>query len=231
MRSFIDPLYLPYILICFIYLATPGNFPKNNRFPLPTFPIAHTLITRQPLEQVSTIQTAVVRKACKGDTEAQAWLYRQYSKSMFNICTRMTGNRNDAEDVLQDAFILAFRNLGQLKDPMQFGGWLKRIVVNECIRFGKKTLRWNEWEDERNDTIAEEAAEWWKTVSFEIIHQEIRGLPDGCRQVFNLFVVEDFSHKDIAEQLGISESTSKSQYHRARQLLKERITRQIQIHG
>lgn len=143
----------------------------------------------------------------------------------------MTGNRNDAEDLLQDAFILAFRNLGQLKDPLQFGGWLKRIVVNECIRFGKKSIRWNEWEDEKNDMIAEEATEWWKTVSFEIIHREIRALPDGCRQVFNLFVVEDYSHKDIAEQLDISESTSKSQYHRARQLLKERISRQIQIHG
>ncbi|MES2002957.1 MAG: RNA polymerase sigma factor [Bacteroidota bacterium] len=172
-----------------------------------------------------------MRKACKGDTEAQAWLYTQYSRVMFNICTRMTGNRNDAEDILQDAFILAFRNLEQLKDPMQFGGWLKRIVVNECIRFGKKTVRWNEWEDEKNNQLADEATEWWKTVSFDIIHQEIKGLPDGCRQVFNLFVVEDFSHKDIAEQLGISESTSKSQYHRARQLLKDRITRQLQIHG
>lgn len=225
------PLYLPYILIYFIYFAPHRVFFKKNHRHLPTFPKPSTLIPRQPLEQANTIQTAVVRKACKGDTEAQAWLYRQYSKGMFNICTRMTGNRNDAEDVLQDAFILAFRNLGQLKDPLQFGGWLKRIVVNECIRYSKKNFYWNEWEDERNNTLVEEATEWWKTVSFEIIHQEIKGLPDGCRQVFNLFVVEDFSHKDIAEQLGISESTSKSQYHRARQLLKERITRQLQAHG
>lgn len=183
------------------------------------------------MEQANTIQTAVVRKACNGDTEAQAWLYRQYSKTMFNICTRMTGNRNDAEDVLQDAFIIAFRNLNQLKDALQFGGWLKRIVVNECIRYGKKNFYWNEWEDERNNTMVDEETEWWKTVSFDIIHKEIKGLPDGCRQVFNLFVVEDYSHKDIAGQLGISESTSKSQYHRARQLLKERITKQLQLHG
>lgn len=225
------PLYLPCILYLHIYLFTLSTFRKNNYQHLPTFLNPSTLIPRQPLEQANTIQTAVVRKACKGDTEAQAWLYRQYSKGMFNICTRMTGNRNDAEDVLQDAFILAFRNLGQLKDPLQFGGWLKRIVVNECIRYSKKNFYWNEWEDERNNMMVEEATEWWKTVSFEIIHQEIKGLPDGCRQVFNLFVVEDFSHKDIAEQLGISESTSKSQYHRARQLLKERITRQLQAHG
>ncbi len=150
---------------------------------------------------------------------------------MFNICTRMTGNRSDAEDILQDAFIIAFKNLHQLKEAVQFGGWFKRIVVNECIRFSKKHIYWVEWEDERNNQLVVEEAEWWKTVNFDIIHREIKGLPDGCRQVFNLFVAEEYSHKEIAEQLGISESTSKSQYHRARHLLQERITRQLQIHG
>ena len=143
----------------------------------------------------------------------------------------MTGNRSDAEDILQDVFIIAFRNLHQLKEAVHFGGWLKRIVVNECIRYTKKNFYWAEWEDERYNQIVVEEPEWWKTVSFDIIHREIKGLPDGCRQIFNLFVVEDYSHKAIAEELGISESTSKSQYHRARHLLKERITRQLQIHG
>ena len=150
---------------------------------------------------------------------------------MFNICMRMTGNRSNAEDILQDAFIIAFRSLPQLKDAAYFGGWLKRIVVNECIRFAKKNLSWSEWDDERNNQLVDEGTEWWKTVSFEIIHNEIKALPDGCRQVFNLYVVEDYSHKKIAEEMGISESTSKSQYHRARTLLRERITRQIEIHG
>ncbi len=150
---------------------------------------------------------------------------------MFNICTRMTGNRKDAEDILQDAFIIALRSLHQLKDEKQFGGWLKRIVINECIRFSKKNIRWTDWEEERMNGAANEEIEWWKTVDFNIIHNEIKALPDGCREIFNLFVVEDFSHKEIAAQLGVSESTSKSQYHRARQLLKERIMKQIQIHG
>lgn len=143
----------------------------------------------------------------------------------------MTGNRTDAEDILQESFIIAFRSLHQLKEEVQFGGWLKRIVVNECIRHSKKSFYWSEWEDERNNQLVADETEWWKTVDFSIIHREIKGLPDGCRQVFNLYVVEDFSHRDIAEKLGISESTSKSQYHRARQLLKERITKQLQIHG
>ena len=150
---------------------------------------------------------------------------------MFNICMRMTGNRSNAEDILQDAFIIAFRSLHQLKEEAQFGGWLKRIVVNECIRFSRKNIIWNEWEEERHNQVADEEPEWWKTVSFEIIHNEIKALPDGCRQVFNLYVVEDLGHKEIAERMGISESTSKSQYHRARTLLRERITKQLAIHG
>ncbi len=143
----------------------------------------------------------------------------------------MTGNHSNAEDILQDAFIIAFRNLHQLKDTAQFGGWLKKIVVNECIRFTKKNSNWSEWKDEKYNQPAEEATEWWKTINFELIHNQIKALPDGCRQVFNLYVVEDFSHKEIAEKMGISESTSKSQYHRARNLLRERIVKQLAIYG
>jgi RNA polymerase sigma-70 factor (ECF subfamily) len=72
---------------------------------------------------------------------------------------------------------------------------------------------------------------WWKTVDLQLVHKAIKNLPDGCRQVFTLFVLEDFSHKQIAENLGISESTSKSQYHRAKQLLRERITQEMHTHG
>ncbi|MBW0177196.1 sigma-70 family RNA polymerase sigma factor [Sediminibacterium sp.] len=172
-----------------------------------------------------------MRKACLGDQPSQAWLYRQYSKAMFNICTRMTGNLSDAEDLLQESFMIAFRNLKQLKEPAQFGGWLKRIVVNECIRFCKKNTYQTAWDDHWDETLSNEEPEWWQTVDIKMVHQEIKNLPDGCRQVFNLYVLEDYSHKDIASHLGISESTSKSQYHRARQLLKERITKQIQVHG
>ena len=183
------------------------------------------------MEQANNIQTAVVRRASKGEAAAQALLYKQYSKAMFNICTRMTGNLNDAEDILQDAFVIAFRSMYQLREAAQFGGWLKRIVVNECIRFSKKNTRWNEWNDQMNDVPADDASEWWTSISLDLIHREIKGLPDGCRQVFNLYVLEDYSHKEIAESLAISESTSKSQYRRAKQLLKERITAQIQVHG
>ena len=143
----------------------------------------------------------------------------------------MTGHQSDAEDILQEAFLLSFKNLGQLKDPATFGGWLRRIVVNECIRFSKNSFTWNEWSAEQTETMTEAPDEWWTAVSLETLHREIRSLPEGCRQVFVLYAMEDLSHRDIASDLGISESTSKSQYHRARQLLRQRITQQIAVHG
>jgi RNA polymerase sigma-70 factor (ECF subfamily) len=172
-----------------------------------------------------------VQNALNGDSKAQSHLYQQYSKAMFHICIRMTGNREQAEDLLQDAFIIAFKNLHQLKESQQFGGWLRRIVVNECISFSKKKVRWKEWEDHFEDIADDNSVAWWKTVSLEMVHQQIKALPDGCREIFNLYALEDLSHREIAHQLGCSESTSKSQYHRAKQLLREKINTQIALHG
>lgn len=145
---------------------------------------------------------------------------------MFNICMRMTGNRGQAEDILHDAFVLAFKSMNQLKQPEAIGGWLRRIVVNECIRQGKKAIRWSDWEEKHNN-IADDTTAWWESISLELMHREIKALPDGCRQVFVLYALEGYSHRDIADSLSISEGTSKSQYHRSRTLLKSRILKQI----
>lgn len=183
------------------------------------------------MEATNNIPATLVQNAMKGNALAQGQLYQLYSKAMFQICIRMVGNREQAEDLLQDAFILAFKNLSQLKEPLQFGGWLRRIVVNECIRFSKKQIRYQPWEEHLEDQAAEAGLAWWKTISLDMLHQQIKALPNGCREIFNLYAIEDFSHKEIAQQLGISESTSKSQYHRAKQLLRSSINAAIQIHG
>ena len=167
--------------------------------------------------------TSLVHQAQQGNTAAIEALYRQYSKAMYNVCTRMMGEKNGAEDVLQDSFIIAFKNLQQLKEAAQFGGWLKRIVLNECIRQGKKKNSWTEWDDDQHDMQDTDETSWWDAVEMAEIHAQIKALPDGCRQVFTLFAIENYSHKHIAVSVGISESTSKSQYHRAKQLLKERL--------
>jgi RNA polymerase sigma-70 factor (ECF subfamily) len=183
------------------------------------------------LETPNHILTNLVKKARNGNADAQSSLYQQFSKAMFNICIRMTGNRSNAEDVLQDAFIIAFKSLHQLKEDVFFGGWLRRIVVNECIRYSKKTLYWQDWDEADHEHRTDDAVEWWQEIDMAIIHQHIKELPNGCRQVFNLYVLEDYSHKQIADNLGVSEGTSKSQYSRAKQLLKERITKHIALHG
>jgi RNA polymerase sigma factor (sigma-70 family) len=183
------------------------------------------------LQQTSNIPDKIVLKARKGDKDACAQLYQQYSKAMYNVCIRMTGNEDDAADVLQDAFLHAFNHLRQLKQPGAFPGWLKQIVVHQCIRFAKKNIAWDQLNETEIDENADDEMEWWTNIPLAIVHQEIKSLPLGCRQVFVLFAMEDFAHKEIARQLSISESTSKSQYQRARKLLRERISKQMEIHG
>jgi RNA polymerase sigma factor (sigma-70 family) len=183
------------------------------------------------LTDKNAIQTAVVQKAAKGDVDSKTWLYEQYSKAMYNICIRMAGNQTDADDILQEAFMSAFKNLHQLKEAVQFGGWLKRITVNECIKQCKKISSWIELNEDLNKQPELNENDWWEGVSLQQIHNEIKLLPNGCRQIFTLYAMEDYSHKQIAENLGVSESTSKSQYHRARTILKEKIKQQILVNG
>ena len=177
------------------------------------------------------IHELTVIKARQGDHRAQAELYRYYGTAMYNICIRMTGNASDAQDMLQDAFIEAFRHLEQLKQPGGFGGWLRRITINKCIRFSKHHVRWSGLDPEGMVPVEDEETEWWLDIPLILIQEEIKNLPGGCREVFVLYVLEDFGHKEIARNLGISESTSKSQYQRARKLLRERITTKTHLHG
>lgn len=143
----------------------------------------------------------------------------------------MTGRPADAQDILQDAFIEAFRHLGQLKQPGAFAGWLRRIMINKCIRFSKEHERWSGRDQDEPAPIADEETAWWLNIPLELVHEEIKNLPGGCREVFVLFALEDFGHREIARSLGISESTSKSQYQRARKLLKERISKKTRLDG
>jgi RNA polymerase sigma factor (sigma-70 family) len=183
------------------------------------------------LQHPPNIQELTVVKAGQGDRSAQAELYRYYGKAMYNICIRMTGNAADAQDILQEAFMEAYRQLGKLKQPGAFGGWLRRITINRCIRFSRDHVRWGGLEEEGMVLVLEEEPAWWLSVPPEVVQEEIKGLPGGCREVFVLFVLEDFGHKEIARDMGISESTSKSQYQRARKLLRERITDKMRLNG
>jgi RNA polymerase sigma factor (sigma-70 family) len=156
--------------------------------------------------------------------KAQKALFDIYAPKLHVVCLRYVKDQMRAQDVLQDTFVKIFANIGNYKSEGAFEGWLKRIAVNTCLdqlRKDKKLLT-----DVSIDDVSHRLAH--KDYSAEKLMADdllklVQALPDGYRTVFNLFAIEGFSHQEIAQQLGVSESTSKTQYLRARAYLKERI--------
>jgi RNA polymerase sigma factor (sigma-70 family) len=148
--------------------------------------------------------------------------FKLYSRGMYNICLRMVGNKQDAEDILQDAFCLAYLNIKSLRSEESFGAWIKKIVINQCLKFLRSRIVFADIDLNKHDQGEEHDLDLYD-FSMQEINEEIQKLPDGCRVVFNLFLLENYTHKQIAEIMEISESTSKSQYQRARQLLQKQL--------
>ena len=145
---------------------------------------------------------------------------------MFNTAYRMLGNVEEAQDVLQDSFVSAFRNLSSYRGEASFGSWLKRIVINKTINASKKQLEHSSVED--YDFVEEQEEEQYKySYSIESVKEAMTELPNGFRQVLTLYLFEGYDHKEIGEILGISESTSKSQYNRAKKKLRELLPKEV----
>jgi RNA polymerase sigma-70 factor (ECF subfamily) len=166
------------------------------------------------------IHAPLIVECRKGNSRAQYRLYNQYSKAMYNLAYRMTNNREDAEDVLQEAFIECFRNIGSFRFESTFGAWLKTILINKCINYLKKKkvaiilqekLPENIDEDDDSETIYDSKK----------IFKCIELLPDGYRVILTLYLLEGYDHAEISQILGITESTSKSQYSRAKDKLRK----------
>ena len=141
----------------------------------------------------------------------------------------MTSNKQDAEDVLQDAFFQAYININKLRSIDRFGAWIKKIVINQCLKFLRSRILFTDIDsiNQEDENVSDDDI---NEYSMQQINDEIQELPDGCRIIFNLFLLENYTHKDIAEMLNISESTSKSQYQRARKLLQKRL-KSKQVNG
>lgn len=171
-------------------------------------------------------------EACKkGDRTAHFRVYQLYSRAMYNLCIRMLGDQASAEDALQEAFVNAFKNIHRFEGRSSFGAWLKRIVVNKCLSILQKRKMFFESIDERVMEMADEKQDEtyiWSDISPAKVHQEIKNLPEGCRVIFNLYQLEGYDHQEIGEILGVSVSTSKSQYHRAKKLLRERLSKELE---
>lgn len=163
----------------------------------------------------------LICSAIEGKNFAFKELYDAFVNPMFNIALRMTGQREEAEDIVQESFQKAFGNLKSLKDKKMFGAWLRKIVVNASILRTKNKILYQDLT--LHSDQSKENDDWFTEIDFERLHYAIKELPEGCRQIFVLYVSEDYSHKEIAALLSISESTSKSQYQRAKTLLKKQL--------
>lgn len=164
-------------------------------------------------------ETQLVKLCKKQDAKAQFKLYKLYSKGMYNVAIRMTGNQGMAEDVVQDSFIKAFSEIHKLKNDKAFGGWLKRIVINRSIDLSRnKKFVFAEIETimEKQVPIEEEVDDLFDPA---MVHHYIKKLPDGARQILVMRALEGYKHSEIAASLDISESTAKTQFFRAKKLL------------
>ena len=168
------------------------------------------------------IHEELIQRCRQGDQEAHFRIYQLYKKSMYNVGYRIVNNEDEAEDVLQEAFISAFRNLSYYRGDATFGAWLKRIVVNKAINYLKKRQLERLPEDDRWDVKDEESVDALDQFPFTIekVREAISSLPDGYRAVLSLYLLEGYDHGEIGEILGISESTSKSQFNRSKKKLK-----------
>jgi RNA polymerase sigma-70 factor (ECF subfamily) len=156
--------------------------------------------------------------------KAQKALFDIYAPKLYVVCLRYLKDQMRAQDVLQDTFVKIFAHIGNYKSEGAFEGWLKRIAVNTCLdqlRKDKKLLT-DVSLDDVSHKLAHQDYSTEKLMADDLL-KLVQALPDGYRTVFNLFAIEGFSHQEIAQQLSISESTSKTQYLRARAYLKERI--------
>ncbi len=169
------------------------------------------------------IERSLIESCKKGDNIAQYTLYNKYTRAMYNLAYRMMNNREDAEDLLQEAFTEAFRKLKSYRYESTFGAWLKTIVIHRCInqlRRKKKELFTNEFVDTiETDHIDDQDIK----SDIKKVFESIEKLPDGYRIVFTLYLLEGYDHREISEILGISESTSKSQYLRAKNRLRKQL--------
>jgi len=155
------------------------------------------------------------------NSQAQFHLYQLYAKAMYNICYRMMNNREEAEDMLQEAFTDAFLKIDTFRYESSFGAWLKKIVINKCINALKKRKS----ELVYTEVIPEQPEE---TDEFDInglsalqVQEAMEELPEGYRIIFSLYLLEGYDHGELAQILDITESTSKSQYSRARKKIQE----------
>ena len=166
----------------------------------------------------------LIEQAKKGDRRAQKAIYDALSPKMFAVCLRYMGDRDSAADILQDGFVTLFTKLDTYGGAGSFEGWARKIFVNTALMSLRKNdiLKMSEDVDAARG-ISSESPTAIESIGYKDLMRMVSELPPGFRTVFNMYVIEGYNHKEIAEELGISETTSRSQLQRARTLLQNKI--------
>ena len=158
----------------------------------------------------------------------QEELYNRFAAKMYAVCLRYANNAEDAQDLLQDGFVKVFRNLHRFRAEGSFEGWIRRVFINSSIEhFRKKSLQLSKVSEKEEETIGDTDTSALDNLAEKDIVKLIQELSPGYRTVFNLYVVEGYSHREIGEKLGISEGTSKSQLARARSILQKKVAQYL----
>lgn len=166
----------------------------------------------------------LIESCIKGDRASQKALYDRLAPRMFPLCMRYIGDRILAEDILQDGFVTLFTRLGDYKGEGSFEGWARRIFVTTALMSLRKkdALKMSDELDLARGMKADTVSQI-QNIGYKELMKLVMSLPPGFRTVFNMYAIEGYSHKEIGEILGISETTSRTQLSRARQLLQNRI--------
>ncbi|MDG4715144.1 MULTISPECIES: RNA polymerase sigma factor [Winogradskyella] len=164
----------------------------------------------------------LIKKCINQDAKAQSQLYKQYASKLFSLCLKYSKNYAEAEDNLHDAFITVFSKIGQYKNKGSFEGWLKRIAINTSLQRYRENVGVFDIVNEGNiEDVTVDIND--EDLSLDFLLKIIQELPDRYRLVFNLYVLDGYSHVEISELINISSGTSKSNLARARMILKEKI--------
>jgi RNA polymerase sigma-70 factor (ECF subfamily) len=163
---------------------------------------------------------AIIIEGCLSNSPvAQRELYSRYSPKMLSVCFRFASSREDAEDMLQEGFIKVFTQMQSFQNKGAFEGWIRKIIVHTCINVLKRNKKFNQSVDLEEADFATVREAIPSIMQAKQVVECIRLLPIGYRTVLNLFAIEGFSHREISELMGIEESTSRSQYTRAKSML------------
>lgn len=168
-------------------------------------------------------ESRLIKGCAKGKPQFQEALYNKYYRKMFGVCLRYAGDKQDAEDVLQEGFIKVFKSIRKYRSEGSLEGWIRRIMVNTALELHRKRSKMYPVAELEAGYAADSGHDLVASMGEAEILEMIQALPDGYRTIFNMYAIEGYSHREIANMLDISEGTSKSQLARARRALQETI--------